>query len=434
MRRPGSPWTFDQADFLVAYLCAMHGLMILNLMRAGSFIGTPVLLPLELVPIALGIRFFARQLGGPTPRLTVLDLVFSGYLLLAIVSLVDYAWPSNPASIASYLYGLNVQVLPMFTYFLAKGFDEQDLQRVIRVFIMLQVACSVIGIPLFFGRPDFYTAYLVERLGFTTDYQNYARLQSYMGSTAVGILSAVAIALLTKSGFRRVTRYMLALLFMISIFLTQQRGAYVSGALATAYLLYKSRVSLLQLSVAVVIIGVVVVLVASSFGLTFDLAVTIAHNRVVDDIVHGDPLGERAVSWAKGFRFVSEFPLGLGLGATTSAADTAGAHAGGQVVDAYYMRVASDLGIAGLIWFLLLLATAGLVSLFRPATEAIAVVVAIFAFQSIGTNVLDSFYVSHVFWMLLGYAGQRIDRVALPRHGFRLDRKWHPSLPAAGKT
>jgi hypothetical protein len=414
--------TVDQADFMVAYLCAMHGLMFVDLFLAGSFIGTPAVLPLAFVTIALALRFYARQLGRARPRLSALDLVFSVYLVYSLASIVDYTLPGNPASMFSYLYGLNIQVVPMFTYFAVKGVDETNFRRILRVFVYLQAGCGLVGIALFFGRPDFYTAYLTERLGYTADWQNYARLQSYMGSTATGILSAVAIALSAHAGLSRFARYSLALLFLLTIFLAQQRGAYVSGVLATAYLLYKSKVSPLQLVVALVVIGGVVVAAAASLGITPDLVRDIAQNRVVDDLAHGSPVGERAVSWNKGLGFVSEYPFGLGLGATTSAADLAGAHRGGQVVDAYYMRVAADLGLPGLIWFLLLLVIAGVVSISRERTSAIAVVVVIYAFQSVGTNVLDSFYVAHVFWMLLGYSGQRLTSATVPRAGWRLAR------------
>ncbi len=250
-----------------------------------------------------------------------------------------------------------------------------------------------------------HTAFLADRLGYSEDWQNYARLQSDMGSTAVGILSAVAIVLLANVRMSGLLRYSLALLFALTIFLAQQRGAYVTGVIAFAFLLYRSRLSALQLTAAVGTMIVAVLVGLNSLGLDTDLLAGIFSNRIVDDLVMGDPLGERLVSYGKGLSFLAEHPFGLGLGATTSAAQDSGAHVNGQVVDAYYMRVASDLGVQGLALFLIVLAAAALQSLRQSVIRGLAVLVAIYSLQSIGTNVLDTFFVSHAFWLLLGLSG-----------------------------
>jgi hypothetical protein len=44
-------------------------------------------------------------------------------------------------------------------------------------------------------------------------------------------------------------------------------------------------------------------------------------------------------------------------------------------------------------------------SLRHSAIRGLAVLAAIYSLQSIGTNVLDTFFVSHAFWLLLGLSG-----------------------------
>jgi hypothetical protein len=296
----------------------------------------------------------------------------------------------------------------MLMYFAARSLDAGDVSRVLFVLIGMQAFCSLVGIPLFFLRPDFYTAFLADRLGYSADWQNYARLQSYMGSTAVGILSAVAIVLLANVRMPSLLRYSLALLFALTIFLAQQRGAYVSGVLALGFLIYRAKLSALQLTVAVGATFAAILVGLNSVGLDTDVLAGIFSNRIVDDLFMGDPLGERMVSYGKGVSFLADYPLGLGLGATTSAAQDSGAHVNGQVVDAYYMRVASDLGVHGLALFLVVLATAAIQSLRHSVIRGGAVLVAIYSLQSIGTNVLDTFFVSHAFWLLLGLSGTEV--------------------------
>jgi hypothetical protein len=412
-----------QADYDVAYLVSMHALLFTNLFLAGRFLSSLVLVPLARVGLVLAARFFGRLLAQARPSLSALDLAVSIYFVYSVASLVLFTTPANPASPRAYLYGLNIQVLPMLMYFAVKGLGEYDLRRIVRVFIGLQAICAMVGIVLFLARPNFYTAYLGERLGVEQEWQSYARLQSYIGSTATGILSAVAIALLADVRWSRFVRYALAVLFLLTIFLTQQRGAYVSGILAAGFFLYRSRVSPLALAAAVGVSVAALLVTLGSLGFGTDLLADLFRSRVVEDLIQGSPVGERAEAYEKGLGFISTFPLGLGLGATTSAADDAGAHVGGQVVDAYYMRVASDLGVPGLALFIAVLAVGAYVAARSPRYRAFAVVVLIYAFQSTGTNVLDSYFVSHVFWMWLGFAGSIPGPGPIPQQGLRFVRR-----------
>ena len=409
---------FTRHTYLVTYLLAMNLLAFINIFLAGQKLSSLWLMPVAIGSALITVNYLQRLTAAERPVVSFVDLCVLAYFFYSILSVGLYVQPSNPASPRAYLYGVNLQIMPMLMYFSVKGLDSEDMDRILKFIVVLHVAFALIGIFLFFSRPNFYAEYLIDTLGFTDTWQIYARLQSYWGSTATGILSAVTIVLLPNINVSRLVRNLLLVLFLVTIFLAQQRGAYMSGVLATAYFLYREKISLLRLLVAVGFFAIVLVYLLNRFDLTVDLFVAIINNRIIDGLILGDPFAERAVSYEKGLALLSEFPAGLGLGATTSAADDAGAHVGGQVVDAYFMRIAADLGVLGLFLLLTLLAVAFFASLRGARIRGISVVIMIYVLESAGTNVLDTYYVSHVFWALLGLAidGSVVGRVgaALP--------------------
>jgi len=403
--------------YLAGYMLAMNLLAFTNMFLPGRTLSSLLLMPLALGSMVITAVFLKKVAEQQRPTLPYLDLCILAYIIYSLLSVFLFLQPSNPASMRAYLYGVNLQVLPMFVYFAAKGLDDVDAARVLKFMVALHVAVAAIGVFLFFARPDFYTLHVSDKLAVTEEWQVYGRLQSFWGSTAVGILSAVSIVLLTNVGWSRVARYAFLVLFLVTIFFAQQRGAYASGVLATAYFLYRERLGLAY--VLVVLSGLVIGLIAvlSYYQVSADLLFTIINNRIVDGLLYENPLAERAGSYDKGMAFLADFPLGLGLGATTSAADDAGAHLGGQVVDANYMRIAADLGVVGLFLFLMLLVVAFLTAFRASRVNGLALIVVMYGIQASGTNVLDAYYVSHVLWILLGLmtsdrAGQRTERLS----------------------
>jgi len=105
----------------------------------------------------------------------------------------------------------------------------------------------------------------------------------------------------------------------------------------------------------------------------------------------------------------------LGIGATTSAADSQGAHPGGQVVDANYIRILADLGFIGFASFLMILFFVLIKSLKLKNGFAYLSIIAIYCMQALGTNIFDSQYVVHIFWLLLGFIDSDRDMLYNPR-------------------
>jgi len=95
------------------------------------------------------------------------------------------------------------------------------------------------------------------------------------------------------------------------------------------------------------------------------------------------------------------------LGATTSAADLAQANLGGQVVDANYMRILSDLGLPGLSLFLFINGAVLWSLRKKPNRFAFMAALAIYGIVALGTNVFDHYYMGHFYWLLVGIMTSR---------------------------
>jgi cell division protein FtsW (lipid II flippase) len=198
---------------------------------------------------------------------------------------------------------------------------------------------------------------------------------------------------------------------LLAVLLTQQRGAYLSATVATLFFFFHSNISIRYLLVAIIIFFLGATFLIRSDKDIIESLVDYTANRISEDLIGGDAYSERAVSYRKALTLQGEFPFGMGIGATTSAADASGANPGGQVVDANYMRILVDLGAIGLYLFLAVLTFGARSVIVRHRSKAFIVILFIYAFQATGTNIFDSYYVTHLFWLFLGIIDTPLSRV-----------------------
>jgi hypothetical protein len=71
-------------------------------------------------------------------------------------------------------------------------------------------------------------------------------------------------------------------------------------------------------------------------------------------------------------------------------------------VDANFLRIWADLGILGFGTFIMIILFALRRALATGEPFAWTLIVLIYCVQALGSNVFDNFYVSHLFWLLLG--------------------------------
>lgn len=388
-----------RCSLFLAFLASLHLFAIVALLRRSEGVAGPVVIT-SLIPLVLGGIYLLRGLFRPVSWLDLWVLI---YALWSLASVLLYAQDGNPSQPRAFAYGIYHFLLPIACYFAAKSVPVEQHQRLLSGMVLLNAVALGLGMILHFSRPDFYRDFLVRTLtptGAVEDWQFFARLQSYLGSTSVGYLGAVSLVLATLAG-PRIRRFLpfLVVLFVAGTGLSLQRASYVGMSLGLAYLLFFSRrMVIARLAIAVGLMG------ALAYGASRYLSDPVASRvvmRATSEMSEGVSGFRDDRGYGPGLRYLQAFPLGVGLGATSSAADNAGLASRGQVVDANFMRIAADLGWPGLALFFLVLAGAALRALHSRNRMAWLTILLIHCGIMLSTNVFDSFYISHCFWVML---------------------------------
>jgi hypothetical protein len=363
-----------------------------------------------LVPMALSVQYW--KLSFRRLQISPLDFAVALYLIVSLVSGLTYLNPANPSAPESFIYGIHYFVLPMCLYYAVKMIDTARQDRLLRLVCFLNVAAIAFGLVLFYLRPGFYHAYLTEKVFGAVqipmeEWQLFGRLQSYLGSTAVGTIAATTLVLLAVVPLPLKAALVSAPVLIIGSLLTYQRGGLFASLLAGVYLIVKAPKSLIAK-----------VLLPFSMALCLLLSVFLYSDldesywiRLKDKYSWAsvlEILNWRDRGYAPAIDYIVDFPFGVGLGGTSSAAHGGGFATRGQVVDANFMRILTDLGMVGLLAFGVVLWQAAKTALHKKRRPGgWILLIGLFCLISLGTNTLDSFYVSHCFWLFLGVIDTR---------------------------
>jgi hypothetical protein len=390
------------AWLLVVFLASLHALVIVELWRQSDGRIAQGVVLVSIIPLIFAGSYLLGRLSRP---MTWLDAWVLAYAAWSAVSLVLYFQPGNPSGVGAYAYGLYHFVLPIACYFAVKTVPQAEHPRVIGALIVLNAIAIGYGLYLHFTRPDFYLAFVAQRLyqqGLLQEWQYFARLQSYLGSTSIGYLGAASLVLATLAN-ARLRRWLPVLvpLFFAGAVLSFQRASIVAVVMALIYLMFFARQHVaLRLVVVAVLIGSVIYGIVRLEAAGVLLRESL-QSRATTELVEG--LAEFADDrgYGPGFWYVRSFPFGVGIGATSSAAAQVGLVGAGEVVDANFMRIAADLGVVGSLLFLLVLAAGFWRASHSRHRAAWLTFLVIHVGIMLSTNVLDSFYISQSFWLLL---------------------------------
>lgn len=387
---------------LGAYVAGLHLLVLVSLWRRETSGVAPGLILLSVVPIALALQYLLSRIARPLGQLDLWVLLYGLWCLGSGILFLQGGNPSRPAAFA---YGVYSFVLPMACYFAARRMDRSQVLTLVSVIVLLNAFAIGYGIYMHFTRPAYYADFVTRTfssMGATEDWQFYARLQSYFGSTSVGYLAASGIVLATIS-VPAVKRFLplLALLFTAGALLSLQRASMLGLVVALAYLLFVSRGSVAVRLLTVVSFVAAVAYGAVQLGSAADPLRERVAGRATEDLVEGLSSFFKERGYKPGARYLKEFPLGVGLGGTSSAADNAGLLTGPEVADANFMRIAADTGLVGLLLFLAVIAVAARVALQSEHRSAWIAFLLIHCGIMLSTNILDSYYISQSFWLLL---------------------------------
>lgn len=398
---------------LLGFVVTLHVIVLLNLWgMVGDYIAQGAAVA-SAIPLSIAVYYLISRTVRPLSWLDIAVTFFGAY---SLASVCLYAQPGNPSSVQAYVYGLYYFVLPMACYYAVKAVAPAEHRTLIAGLVFVNVFLVGYGIVLHLTRPAFYQDFVTQLLaskGYTETWQYYARLQSYLGSTTTGYVSATSIILvsLSPAGIRRWLTVLVPL-FIAGACLSLERGSLIGCTLAMGYLLlvYRGDRGRKALMIGLAFGAAAYVTIRYADQINFFIAAL--QTRVTTDMVQGTSrlLTERGYTPA--MRYLAEFPLGVGLGGTSSAAASAGLAHQGQVADANFMRIAADLGVIGLLMFLGLLATAAWSALHSRHRAAWLTFLCIHAGIMLSTNIFDSYYVSQSFWILLAILDA--DRVPVP--------------------
>jgi hypothetical protein len=391
---------------VIAYVALLHLGPIMNLF--GLIPGArvyPITTTGHLLMVYLALRYFVSLRWKGLSRLDMAVIAFLGW---SLASFVLYFQKDNPTDIRAYFMGVHLYVMPIFGYFAIRTASAADQFKALRFVLWSNVFLLAIGLYLWWARPAFYTIFLRDvvfgGLEGWSDWMLYLRMQSYLASTVLGVLCAITVAITGTLGLAPWKTIIVLSLAIPSVILTYQRGGQAGTLLAMIYLALWGKGSramrpiILGTSLLVGIAGVVYLAGQSDVGLEYYL------ERKND---YNSNLMEGRRGYTVGLDYVTAFPLGVGLGGSGNAASGAGLAQWDKVVDANYMRIFADLGVQGLLMFLVILGLGVEAALRKRKNPGIACIIVIFALVAIGTNVLDGHLTPQLFWLVLGMADTR---------------------------
>ena len=338
------------------------------------------------------------------------DSAFTIFYVTNVLSV--YAYIFNDRPIIIFLSCITYNLFPMLMYGIGRASTSGERNNpVFKALLFSNLVIVVIGFLIYFipalasrvGMDSMITA------GISSSGKGY-RFGSYLGSLELGSICAISVPLLLMYNFQhKLIKPAMLITFATALLLTMQRGAWIVGivgfftCMIISSILDKEGLKPLILY-SLLLMGLVFVLVFfmdhyMSAGLLQHLEIRI-HGLNIDSMSSG-----RAEQASNAFSLFCEYPLGFGLGAAGNKASTY--HL--QVIpDGNLLRILVETGIIGISSFAIMNIRAikkGIQNRYYFMT----VIICLFLAHSIGSNVLDFYYGSFIYWYILGYLNRPND-------------------------
>jgi len=402
--------------YAIMYVLVLHAAPFFNMLFGGI---VPVFAVVDVAAVYsawLMLRYMHRAatIGAGFTRL---DLAISAYLLWSAASFLLYFQPGHPVRAVAYAEAVHHLLVPICLFFVMKGMTSEQRVSLVRWICLLNAWLIVVGSVLYFTRPAFFTDFLRAYYSGTPTESGalYGRMTSYLGSTMVGMVSAVTILLIPVARFGSVSGGIIVAIMVAGAGLAQQRGGFVGTMVALAYYLLSSHANIAKKTVTIVVGGLLIV--GSTIWLQAHFAGLLS---LVSHRFSGinEALGERMYSYRAAAAYFSDFPFGAGLGTTASAG---GLNLRGEITDGNFARIFADLGLLGLFLFGLVIVLGIRRALLTRGNVGLAVLLVVYCVVAVGTNVFDIYYAGHLFWIVLGIidSGPIARRISV--------RRWQPS-------
>jgi len=332
------------------------------------------------------------------------NILFLVYLMITIFSGINYLLIQGIDS-KIFFYGIQFLVLPMALYLSGMISAKRENDSILKKIILSNAIIISGGLILYFLSPGFFINFLHQFAGpnfSLTYYKLYPRLTSiFANATSAGTVSAVSIPLIfmfyNKYKFNFIYFLGLLSLFLLGVFLSMQRSAWVASvfALIISYIIFmlyqekkiKTNVKLLFF---VVIVVIIIFLIPLKQGNVMSFALERFYSIFNTDVTN---------RWRYGIRIFEQYPFGIGVGRASHTAIQFGFKG---VADGNYFRILSELGILGILSFLLL-STESLINSFKYNPYLFAAI-CVYLIQAVASNIIDFAYTGSIFWFIIGYS------------------------------
>jgi O-antigen ligase len=294
---------------------------------------------------------------------------------------------------------INFLIIPQIGFYLLGGVIVKDRSNLLNVYKQIgriHFFTFSFGIVLYLTRPYFYIEYLhvVQKAFYENVSWFYPRLVSYLDTSMIlGVVGVFSIVLIYYYEPHKKLKMLMLPIIIFGVAMTLSRGAWIGLSLALILIILE-KIELKRLFI-LILVSSLLVYVGSIFYLQGqeDPLVKLIINRVsqIDNAIES-----RYGQWEQIINQMNVFPLGFGLGLTSHK----GIGFNYGVPDGNYFRILGDLGFFGLFIFLLMF----MFSLYRAYKYSypLFIILVIFFFQAIGTNVFDLYYAGYYFWFFLG--------------------------------
>lgn len=332
------------------------------------------------------------------------NILFVIYLMIIIFSGINYLLIQGTDS-KLFFHGIQFIVLPMALYLSGMISARNGNDRILKQVILSNAIIISGGLLLYFLFPDFLISFLCQfaEPNFSIAYYKlYPRLTSiFANSTSVGTISAVSIPLVfmfyNKYKFNFIYFLGLLLLSLLGAVLSMQRSAWVASVFAIIasyiiFILYQEKK--IKTSVKLLIFVVIVVIIMYVLPLEQGNVMSFALERFYS--IFNTNITDR---WTYGINIFEQYPFGVGIGRMGHKAIQFGFKG---VPDGNYFRIISELGILGILLFLLLSIESLINSLkYNPY---LFVAICVYLIQAVASNIIDFAYTGSIFWFIIGYS------------------------------
>ena len=334
------------------------------------------------------------------------------YFSILLLSGVAYIFNRRPISL--YFTCITYNLLPMLMYGIGGSYQEPEENNdffrgiVIGNTFAILFALALYAVPSlssFFHVTGMADAGIKNGVGY--------RLYSYFDSLELGNICAIGVAFIMMLNYKRKwMRPFLLLITVACLFLTMQRGSWIIGvgSLVGSFLIASKKQkrnlgegfkTFFQYALIAIFAVVVIYIVITRF-MSDDFLRYLSMRINVFNL--GSMYGDRSHQVKNGLEIFSNYPLGYGMG---SVGIKAASYNLQVVPDNNIVKILVESGLFGFIAFVFLNIHAIIRGL-RAKRYACVMVVLFYLVQSTGSNVIDYYYTSFIYWAVLGYLSNYI--------------------------